>query len=236
MVSNVCASGRPAAASPGRPRFVARVFSASDVSLLAAAQRLRAAVFARELGWAPECACGREHDRCDPVATHLVILATSNRGASGPAHAPRWQVAGYTRILLPEQTFMLRREFAALLPDGLLIAESARSFEVSRFVAHPALRGALDDRGRSVAEHLQRGVARWALAHHRDQLYSVCETRHVRALRFRGLPVRRIGRALEYSPGVHTCAIHLDLDAASRALTSRRPWDADWYAQGDNAC
>lgn len=220
-----------------RPQFTVRVLSRSDAALLAAAQRLRAEVFVRELGWTPGCACGREHDRCDTVATHVVALASASpHGSERDDHGARWRVAGYARILLPAQTFMLEREFAALLPDGPVALEPTHSFEISRFVVHPDLRGAIDDEGRSAAEHLQRGIARWALEHQREQLYSVCETRHVRALRLRALPVQRFGRVVEYSPGVRTCAIHLDLCAARQTLLSRRPRDARWYTQGVAQC
>ena len=218
--------------APG-PRFFMRVVSASDDSLLAA-QRLRAGVFVRELGWVAGCGCGREHDRCDAVATHFILLGPAPTDRSDLMG--RWRVAGYARILLPEHTFMLEREFAALLPDRFELREPARSFEVSRFVVHPRLRGALDADGRSAAEHLQRGIARWALTHGRDHLYSVCETRHVRALRLRGLPVERFGRVRDYTPGVLTCAMRLDLNAARELFALRRPRDAQWYTQGVAVC
>lgn len=215
------------------PRFSMRVVSASDDSFLAA-QRLRAEVFVRELGWVAACACGREHDRCDAVATHFLLLALAPAGRIGVGGQSR--VAGYARILLPEHTFMLEREFAALLPDRFDLREPARCVEVSRFVVHPSLRGALDADGRSAAEHLQRGIARWALAHERYHLYSVCETRHVRALRLRGLPIQRFGHVREYTPGVHTCAMRLDLNVTRELLALRRPRDAQWYARGVAAC
>ncbi|HEX6818315.1 MAG TPA: acyl-homoserine-lactone synthase [Ktedonobacterales bacterium] len=211
-------------------RFSMRVVSASDLSLLAA-QRLRAGVFVQELGWVAACACGLEHDRCDAVATHFVLLVSSGSTRLGDLSS-QWSVAGYARIMLPEHTFMLEREFPGLLPQGFAIHEPARSFEVSRFVVHPRARGKLDAEGRSAAEHLQRDIARWALAHDRDHLYSVCETRHVRALRLRGLPVQRFGRVMEYTPGVHTCAMRLDLTVAGEILALRRPRDAHWYTQG----
>lgn len=214
-----------------RPRFTVRILSSSEASLLAAAQRLRAEVFVRELSWVPGCGCGREHDRCDGVATHLVVLASEPIERVG-AKVTGNRVAGYARILLPEHTFMLEREFAALLPDGRLIRESARSFEVSRFVVHPDLRGRLDIGGRSAAEHLQLGIARWALARGYSDLYSVCEARHIRALRLRAFPVRQFGRIVEYMPGVRACAIHLDLGAAHKELRTRRHHDYQWYMQG----
>ena len=220
-----------APSSQTRPRYTVHTLSASGMSLLVAAQRLRADVFIRELAWVPDCGCGREHDRCDGVATHLVLLASESI-EDARALRPRSRVAGYARILLPEHTFMLEREFAALLPDAHVFPEPTRSFEVSRFVVRPDLRGRLDADGRSAAEHLQRGIAQWALAHDRSSLYSVCEARHVRALRLRALPACRFGRIVEYTPGVHACAIHLDLDIAREELRIRRYPDHQWYMQG----
>ncbi|MGH2485040.1 MAG: acyl-homoserine-lactone synthase [Ktedonobacterales bacterium] len=216
------------------PRYTLRVLAPADARLLATAQRLRADVFARELCWVPECACGREHDRCDAAATHLVVLADephTRNGRTGPARG----VVGYARLLLPRDSFMLDREFAALLDGEPLRLDAARAFEVSRFVVHPALRGHLDADGRGAAAHLQRGIARWALERGRTDLYSVCEVRHVRALRMRGLPVQRFGRVVEYTAGVLACAVRLDLRAAVEASRARRLQEYRWYTQGDFA-
>ncbi|HKV85109.1 MAG TPA: acyl-homoserine-lactone synthase [Ktedonobacterales bacterium] len=227
---NTRGSAHSAPAHLFHPRYTFRVLSPADTRLLASAQRLRADVFARELAWVPECACGREHDRCDAAATHLVVLAADGVRQSRITSP---HIVGYARLLLPRDNFMLAREFAALLDGGPLRLESTRAFEVSRFVVHPALRGRRDADGRGAAEHLQRGIARWALERGRADLYSVCEARHVRALRMRGLPVRRFGRMVEYTPGVLACAVHLDLRAAADTLRDRRPWEYRWYTQGD---
>jgi N-acyl-L-homoserine lactone synthetase len=231
-VSHSSVATRDALTRRSRPRFTLRLLSPNDARLLDAAQRLRAEVFAHELVWVPECACGREHDRCDTAATHLVVLA-SDGSVLDRRTSPR--VVGYARLLLPHDTFMLAREFVALLDGDPPRLESTRAFEVSRFVVHPALRGRLDADGRGAAEHLRRGITRWALERGRTDLYSVCEVRHVRALRMRGLPVRRFGRVVEYTPGVLACAVHLDLRAAAEALRARRIQEYCWYTQGDFA-
>lgn len=225
-------SAHSAPTRSAHPRYTLRVLSSADTRLLAAAQRLRAEVFARELAWVPECVCGREHDRCDAAATHLVVMADDGAPHSRITSP---HIVGYARLLLPRDTFMLTREFAALLGGGPLRLANAGAFEVSRFVVHPGLRGHLDADGRGAAEHLQRGIARWALERGRADLYSVCEARHVRALRMRGLPVQRFGRVVEYTPGVLACAVHLDLRAAADTLRDRRPWEYRWYTQGDFA-
>ena len=84
------------------------------------------------------------------------------------------------------------------------------------------------------------GAGRWsiwggsspsALATGHHEWLSVCELRHVRALRLRGLPFTRFGRVVEYQPGVPVCAARLDLRHAARHLGARRPSDFAWYTQ-----
>jgi N-acyl-L-homoserine lactone synthetase len=206
------------------PVYVARLLKADEESALEGAFRLRADVFANELGWVPVRRDGIERDRCDGVALHIITFALA--GGCPP------RLAGYARVLLPEQTFMLEREFAALLAGQPLHPNATWAFEVSRFVVHPAYRRRLDVDCRSVADHLARAIARWAIAHHRTDLYAVCEERHIRALRMRGLPFVRLGVPIEYQPGVRARAACLSLPQCAARLRMRRAGDYAWYTQG----
>ena len=206
-----------------RPIFAAQALSRQDTVTLEAAYCLRAAVFARELGWVPVGRDGRERDRCDDVALHFAAFAGRAGGLV---------LAGYARVLLPEQTFMLEREFSALLAGQSLRANPKRAFEVSRFVVHPAYRRASDAGGRGVADHLARAITRWALACGRMEWYAVCEVRHIRALRLRGLPFARFGRTIAYQPGVWACAARLSIPEAAARLRERHMRDYLWYTQG----
>ena len=190
-----------------------------------AAYRLRQAVFARELGWVPAGDDGRERDRGDTLAQHFAVFARGAQGRARPA------LVAYARVLLPEHGFMLEREFAALLAGEPLAADTRRAFEVSRFVVHPRYRGWLGADRRSAVEHLGRAIARWALARGRTEWLSVCEVRHVRALRLRGLPFARFGRVVEYQPDVPVCATRLDLPQAAARLRVYRPGDYAWYVE-----
>jgi N-acyl-L-homoserine lactone synthetase len=205
------------------PVYVARLLRADETSALEEAYRLRAAVFARELGWVPLPRDGIERDRCDDAALHVAAFALADA---------RPHLAGYARVLLPAQAFMLEREFTALLAGQLLHPSASRAFEVSRFVVHPAYRGRLDASRRSVADHLGRTIARWALAHHRTEFYAICEERHIRALRLRGLPFVRLGVPVEYQPGVRARAARLFLPEAAARLRRHRLRDYAWYLQG----
>jgi N-acyl-L-homoserine lactone synthetase len=193
--------------------------SAADFTALEEAYRLRAAVFADELAWVP-ARNGYERDRCDTAALHFAVFA------------PGAGLVGYARVLLPEHGFMLAREFSALLAGEALRLDSRRAFEVSRFVVHPRYRGLRDAAGRSAADHLARRVARWAIAARRSDWYGVCEQRHIRALRLRGLPFVAFGRIVEYQPGVRACAARLCLPEAAEALRRRRERDYAWYLGG----
>ncbi len=206
------------------PVYVAWLLHADEMSICEDAFRLRASVFADELGWVPLPRDGIERDRCDAEALHFAAFAL------GRGRQPR--LAGYARVLLPAQTFMLEREFAALLAGQPFHPSAARAFEVSRFVVHPAYRGRLDASQRTVADHLARAIARWAVVQHRTDLYAVCEERHIRALRMRGLPFVRLGVPVESQPGVRARAARLSLPEAASRLRRRRMRDYAWYMQG----
>jgi N-acyl-L-homoserine lactone synthetase len=141
-------------------------------------------------------------------------------------------LVGYARALLPRQGFMLQREFVELLGDELFTPDVHRAFEVSRFVIHPARRGQRCDEGRTITEHLARGIARWAGAVGRDEWYTVCETRYLRALRLRGLEFMPFGLPMEYQPGIEARAAVLRLSVAATRLRARRPHDYAWYTCG----
>jgi len=200
--------------------FVTCRLRASDIGMLAPALRLRADVFARELGWVPYPANGHEWDRCDPLAYHFTLFVSD--GAST-------RLAGYARVLVPPSNFMLEREFVRLLANEPLQYSRDATFEVSRFVIHPSWRGKRDRDGRSAVDHLGRAIVQWALSNNRSLWLSVCEARHVRALRSRGLEFERFGAVVEYQPGVHACAARLDLECAMQRMRIERAAQFEWY-------
>jgi acyl homoserine lactone synthase len=193
--------------------------------LLEEAYRLRAHVFMRELGWLAPSADGRERDRCDRSARHFAIYVHTMDGA--PA-----RLAGYARALLPRDGFMLQREFIELLGDEPFAPDPDRGFEVTRFAVHPTYRSHRDADGRTIAERLARGILHWALACGRDECYTVCETRYLRAQRWRGLRFMPFGQPVEYQPGVEARAAMLRLPEAAADLRAHRPRDYAWYMRG----
>lgn len=211
--------------------YQARPLQRHEAVTLDAAFHLRHLVFARELGWVPAGPDGRERDRCDAAAHHFGVFASAAAATeSAPSATPA--LVGYARVLLPEQVLMLQCEFAALLAGHRLDVDARRTFEVSRFMVHPQYRGRLGADRRGVVEHLARAVVRWAAQHSRSEWLSVCEVRHVRALRMRGLPFTRFGQVVEYQPGVYACATRLALPQAADQLRVLRPRDYAWYTEG----
>ena len=206
--------------------YAARVLRPGEARALDAAFRLRHAVFVGELGWVAGLPSRRERDRCDALATHFAVFAPTCE-----EHEHATQLIGYARVLLPPNEFMLQREFVALVQGQPRAWDPARAIEVSRFVVHRSYRGQLGPDRRGVVEHLARAIAAWALAYERSEWLSVCEVRHVRALRLRGLPFVRFGRVVEYQPGVPVCAARLDLAQAAARLRVQRPADYAWYME-----
>jgi N-acyl-L-homoserine lactone synthetase len=222
-------------------RYSVRTYTARTVArhgsarmALEAAYRLRAHVFAHELGWLTPSEDRREHDRCDPLARHFFGFAHMQQG---PAI-----LVGYARVLLPHQVFMLQHEFIELVEgvsehkesaagDHLFPPDARRAFEVSRFLVHPSYRGRRCVEGYTVADHLARAITRWALSVGRADWWTVCEARHLRALRLRGLYFSQVGRIVEYQPGVEACAAVLSLPVAAAALRQRHPDLYAWYTR-----
>jgi len=211
---------RQPATNADHASFVTCRLRSSDSSMLAPALRLRADVFAGELGWVPYPANGHEWDRCDPLAYHFTLFATDSEST---------RLAGYARVLIPPCNFMLEREFVRLLANQPLQYNRESTLEVSRFVIHPAWRGKRDRDGRSAVDHLGRAIVQWALSNNRSLWLSVCEARHVRALRSRGLEFERFGAVVEYQPGVHACAACLDLGFAMERMRIERTAQLEWY-------
>ncbi len=215
---------------PGLPayQYAGRAIGADERGALEAALQLRNTVFAHELRWVPPGQDGHERDRCDAVAQHFAAFA---------CHTQRKDVepelVGYARVLIPDHPLMLEREFAAILGGSPVEYDPRRAFEVSRFVVHSRHRGRVDAGRHGVADHLARAIVRWAHLQRRSEWLSVCEVRHVRALRMRGLPFAEIGRVVEYQRGVPVCAAQLDLAQAAARLRTHRPRDYAWYMEGD---
>ncbi|HEV2238371.1 MAG TPA: acyl-homoserine-lactone synthase [Ktedonobacterales bacterium] len=214
---------------PIRPTYVARQLRRGEAAAFDAALRLRQTVFAQELAWVPASADGRERDRCDAAARHFAVF---DRASLADDERPAARLVAYARVLLPADGLMLEREFATLLGGRACAADPGRAFEVSRLVVDARWRGRLGEDRRGAVEHLGRAIAWWALARGRTEWLSVCELRHVRALRLRGLPFQRFGRVVEYQAGVPVCAARLDLPRAAARLRRLRPADYAWYAEG----
>jgi N-acyl-L-homoserine lactone synthetase len=218
------------------PTYVARQLSLDDALALDAALRLRHTVFAEELAWVPPGADGRERDRCDAAARHFAVFSDPGCGQNTGTGS---ELVAYARVLLPEDGLMLEREFGALLRDRQLRVDPRCAFEVSRLVVDARWRGVLGTEGRGAVEHLGRAITRWAAQQGRTEWLSVCEVRHARALRQRGLPFTRFGRVVEYQAGVPVCAVWLSVPHAAARLQCSRPADHAWYLEGgmeDDRC
>lgn len=240
------AQRRLEAVDVGATRYVAHSFTARSTrhaATLEAAYRLRAHILMGELGWLMPSADGRERDRCDTVARHFVVFAHTGEGRRSGAAASSepggGALVGYARALLPRHGFMLQREFAELAPGAMPTGVSAgfapdpeRAFEVTRFVVRPSHRGWRCVEGRTAVDHLARAIAQWAIAAGRSEWYTVCEARHLRALRLRGLRFTQLGAAREYQPRVEACAALLRLPEAAAELRANRPSDYHWYLHG----
>ncbi len=202
------------------PGLEARIIDPDNDQMLDRVFRLRAEVFARELGWVEYPSDGRERDRADAHALHFGLYAGED---------DRAPLAAYARVLVPPVPLMLQREFVRLLDGQALDHDPGDSFEVSRFAVHPEWRGWRDHAHHSAFDYMGRAVVLWARRTRKSLCLSVCEDRHVAALCRCWLAFERFGRVVEYQPGVRACAVRVDLERAADRMYTERSRDFSWY-------
>ncbi len=196
--------------------LVARVIENSTVPKAAA--KLRHDVFAESLGWVAQSPQKEEMDRCDPHATHFIVLKGEN-------------VAGYCRLLPGgDIKFMLEQEFAELDPSKCCVND-LRAAEVSRICTAPSMTGG--DRSR-VALMLYKISYRWAIRHNLVLWHVVVTERYFAALRKIGFPFRVVYCSTTFDPDCRTYYATLCLKEAQIVLKRRNALLYEWIT-GDQS-
>ncbi|KFX71174.1 hypothetical protein TMS3_0104365 [Pseudomonas taeanensis MS-3] len=167
---------------------------------LHAFQRLREAVFARELRWVRESATGLEHDSFDADSVHVAV-----------SHG--WHAAGYLRITPQGAPWMLQQCFDFLLDPHQQAAVCCNSMEVSRLAVAREYRGrrmlgrfgVFDLLIKGLVQHSQQSAVRYWWVVVAEPIY--------RLLLSKGLPCTRLGPIVRMPDGVETLAVRIDLHA-----------------------
>lgn len=182
--------------------------------------RLRSEVFVNELGWVLSKEDEeKEKDKYDANAVHFVALQKDSE-----------KVAGYLRLIRPEDSFMFENEFRDLLSKfdlETLKSRKLESVEISRLVLRKDLRGGFT--GLSLNMSLYKEMYRWSLENKNRYLYMVTTQKLLRSIQ-RFFPCTPIGVSKKYQKE-HDEAIAavIDIRDAENKSKKENPKFFEWF-------
>lgn len=186
------------------------------------AHRLRHSVFCRELGWVPGSSDSLEIDEYDENAVFIGVYDVNH------------DLKAFLRIVLPEHTFMLEKEFPFLMNRDYLIRKENDTIEISRLcVEHTA-------RNRKIAGNfgvyfvsmmLYKGVYNWCLNNEIRYIYMAVEEKIGRMLCSMGFPCRFTGEPTVMPDGVIAVAARLDWREFEEKGVEAHPNLLAWFRQ-----
>jgi len=179
------------------------------------AYRFRYKIFCEELKWLPKNTVEKESDEYDQHAIHFGVFSCSG------------EIVGYSRILIPENGFMLKKEFADLLNPNYCIREEKDAVEISRLAVKSDTRG---NQGNSakVSMLLYKAMYQWAIRNGVRYWYMVVETKFLKSLQA-FFPCKVISTTKEYQPNVSSVAALLDIREAESIVSKTNPALYSWF-------
>ncbi len=195
--------------------FIIKTLSAHEE--LEAGYRLRHEVFSEELKWVPVSPDGMEVDRYDSGPVSYIGVFDE------------WgTLQGYARLITSPNTFMIDREFACLLEDGMCVEKSPDMAEITRLCVRK--RGRKGDLVMRVSNFLYKGIYLWSTKMDIRHLVMVVDNRYYRLLRFTGFPVRTVGDFIEMPDSVRAAVIRLDWREFDRIAVEKKPEFFHWIS------
>ena len=199
------------------------------VELLRSAQqkdqafRLRHQLFAETLHWVPEVPSGLEMDGYDSFTEMIGILDSQRR------------VLGQVRMHESGVPYMIEREFATVLGEGLLPLKGRDTAEITRFGLAPearslvvrTLQGEYD-----LTSLMLKGIYHWCLPRGVRTVFAVVDHRFLRLLHLRGFPFEAMAEPKRMPDGVVALAIRLDWSRFEAQCRERRPALLAWFVLG----
>ncbi len=186
------------------------------------AYRLRHRVFSEELGWVPRTTDQRETDEYDSHAVPIGILDAQNR------------ILAYARLVLPDRTFMIEKEFSCLVSSNHKIRKEDDTAEVSRLCVSPEARntsvsGNLGTHGLSML--LYKGIYHWCARNRVRYIYIVVDYKIYRLFWAKGFPCRPVGEPVAMPDGCIAVAAMVDFEELVSLNTLKRPELMRWFMQ-----
>lgn len=186
------------------------------------AHRLRHSVFSTLLKWAPETADEQEIDDYDANAVFFGVFDRND------------VLVCFMRLILAEDSFMLEKEFAALVGCTHMLRKNSDTAEASRLCMLPGARNRAmnDDHGRLTASmFLYKGVYWWCLNHNVRYLYFVVEHKTLRLLHYQGFPCTLIGESKIMPDGAAAVGAIMDWREFELQNRSKRFELVSWFTQ-----
>ncbi len=178
------------------------------------AYKFRYQVFCNELNWIAQNKSKKDIDSYDNHAVHFGVF--SHFG----------DLVGYSRIILPENNFMLEHEFRDLIENSP-IRKSKDTVEISRLAIEKSLRMGYEFQTGML---LYRIMYNWSLDHKVRYWYMAVNLRYLRSLQ-KLFPCKSIGQAKSYQSGIPTVAALLDLREAEKFLENKAPLFYKWFRE-----
>lgn len=186
------------------------------------AYRLRHKIFVDELGWVAPQTGGLEIDSYD--GNGMVPLGLFDQTGRLIAHL---------RITLPQRTFMMEREFTALIETP--IRKTNGTVEVSRVCTEADTRTTriITPFGKIyVSMLLYKGLYHWCYQNYINDMCMVIENKLFRLLRMSGFPCKKMGKPTIMPDGVSAVAVRVDWREFESINQKNKPQLLDWFNNG----
>jgi N-acyl-L-homoserine lactone synthetase len=183
------------------------------------AYRLRHKIFVDELKWVKPQSEGLEIDFYDDEG--MVPLGVFDRLGRLIAHL---------RITLPQRTFMMEKEFAALIETP--IRKTNSTVEISRVCTEAEARAMkiLTPHGYThVSMLLYKGLYCWCCKNFISKMCMVIEKKLFRLLRMSGFPCQVMGKTIIMPDGVSAVAVKIDWRVFESINEKSKPQLLAWF-------
>lgn len=183
------------------------------------AYRLRHRIFVDELKWVKPQTDGLEIDIFDGEG--IVPLGVFDQTG---------RIIAHLRITLPQQTFMMEKEFAALIETP--IRKTNGTVEISRVCTERDTRTTLITNrygNMHISMLLYKGLYYWCCQNLINDMYMVIENKLFRLLRVSGFPCRMIGKKTNMPDGVCAVAVRVNWREFESINQSSKPQLLAWF-------
>jgi len=196
--------------TPNENKFTAKNLDLNEE--IEEAFRLRYKIFCEGLKWFPLNDDGKECDQYDLCSVHFGVYSSA-------------ELVGYSRIIPPENTFMLEKEFKDLLDESYSVQKEKNTGEISRLAIKKDLRLT---HGFQISIVLYKLMYHWSLENKMRYWYMVVDTKYLKSLQ-RLFPCRKIGKVKFYQPNLPTTVAILDLREAEKEVFKKSPELYNWF-------